>query len=35
MNSLSGCTYTELTNELKNPKERLVNIRNNVNKCFR
>ena len=32
---LIGSTYIELSNELKNPKKGLINIRNNDNKCFR
>ena len=31
---LIGSTYIELSNELKNPKKGLINIRNNDNKCF-
>ena len=31
---LIGSTYTELPDELKNSRKRLINIQNDVNKCF-
>ena len=31
---LVGCTYTELSDELKNPMKGLINIKNNDEKCF-
>ena len=31
---LSGSTYIELPDELKNPVKGLINIKNNGNKCF-
>ena len=31
---LSGGTYIELPDKLKNPMKDLINIKNNYNKCF-
>ena len=31
---LSGSTYIELSDKLKNPMKGLINIKNNDNKCF-
>ena len=31
---LSGSSYTELLVKLRNSRKRLININNNVNKCF-
>ena len=33
-NPLSGSTYIELPNKLRNPMKGLINIKNNDNKCF-